>query len=243
MSDDRVRTAVAVRRLLRRARSGTLATTLAGEGWPYASLVTVAFDCDASPIFLFSNLSDHTRNLQTDPRASLLIEAASRRANPQTGPRATILGRIVRTDDERHRGRFLARHPEAARYADFADFHFHRMTVERVHYVGGFARAVWIDGDRVAFDGPAVAIAGCEADVIRHMNEDHADALDLYANVLLGRRGKGWTMVGLDPDGIDLRRGAVFTRLDFDQPVGDADAVRTELVRLAGEARRRAKAR
>jgi hypothetical protein len=244
MSDDRVRTAVAIRRLLRRARSGTLATALTGEGWPYASLVTVAFDCDASPIFLFSNLSDHTRNLQADPRASLLIEAAARRANPQTGPRVTILGRIAKTDDARHRKRFLARHPEAARYAGFADFHFHRMMVERAHYVGGFARAVWIDGDRVALDGrAATAIAGCEADVIRHMNDDHAEALDLYANVLLGRRGKGWTMVGLDPDGIDLRRGAAFARLDFDQPVGDAGAVRAELVRLAGEARRRAERR
>lgn len=243
MNDDRVRTAVAVRRLLRRARSGTLATALAGEGWPYASLVTVAFDCDASPIFLFSALSDHTRNLQIDPRASLLIEAASRRANPQTGPRATILGRVTRTGEERHRRRFLARHPGAARYADFADFHFHRMTVERVHYVGGFARAVWIDGDRIVFDGPTAAIADCEADAIRHMNEDHADALDLYANVLLGRRGKGWTMVGLDPEGIDLRRGAAFARLDFDRPVSDAEAVRAELVRLAGEARRRAKLR
>lgn len=243
MNDDKVRTAVAIRRLLRRARSGTLATALAGEGWPYASLVTVAFDCDVSPILLFSNLSDHTRNLQADPRASLLIEAASRRANPQTGPRVTILGRIAKTGDERHRRRFLARHPEAARYAGFADFNFHWMTVERAHYVGGFARAVWIDGDRVGLDGQAAAaIAGCEADVIQHMNGDHADALDLYANALLGRAGKGWTMVGLDPDGVDLRRGGAFARLDFDQPVGDASAVRAELVRLAGEARRRGSA-
>ncbi|MEK7246610.1 MAG: pyridoxamine 5'-phosphate oxidase family protein, partial [Pseudomonadota bacterium] len=133
-----------MRRLLRRGRSGMLATVLGGvtplgvpshdaarAGHPYASLVTLAWDVDASPIFLFSTLSDHTRNLASDSRAALLIEEASRRANPQTGPRVTLIGRIApcaRGEDESSaRRRFLARHPEAARYAGFGDFRFFRM--------------------------------------------------------------------------------------------------------------------
>ena len=91
MTDPKIPHSVAARRLMRHARSAMLATALAegarGEaGWPYGSLVTVALDCDASPILLFSDLSDHTRNIKADPRATLLFEAASRRANPQTGP-------------------------------------------------------------------------------------------------------------------------------------------------------------
>jgi putative heme iron utilization protein len=241
VNEDKVRLPIAIRRLLRRSRSGLLATALAGEdgGWPYGSLVTVAFDMDASPLFLFSNLSDHTRNLRADPRASLLVEAASRRANPQTGPRVTVLGRVARSEDERHRRRFLARHPGAKMYADFADFGFYRLTVERAHFVGGFARAVWVEGERLTLDVAAAAIAACEADVIQHMNEDHADALDLYANNLLGRRGKGWSMIGLDPDGLDLCRGAAFARLDFETPIVDAESCRVTLVRLATDARRK----
>ena len=54
------------------------------------------------------------------------------------------MGRVEPSADERLARRFLARHPEAERYAGFADFGFYRMTVERAHYVGGFAKAVWI---------------------------------------------------------------------------------------------------
>jgi len=181
----------AVRGLMRRARSATLATALADEGGrAYASLVTVACDVDASPILLLSRLAEHTRNLEADPRASLLFENASGRANPQTGPRATVMGTIQTSDDERHARRFLARHPSAARYAGFGDFAFYTMSVERVHYVGGFSRAIWMDGANARADRTAVeAIAAAEPSVLDHMNADHADAIDLYTNRLLDRRG------------------------------------------------------
>ncbi len=226
---------LACRRLIRRARAGMLSTALASDGGrPYGSLVSVAFDCDLSPLFLFSDLSDHTRNLGQDDRASLLIEEAARLKNPQTGPRATLVGRVARTAEERHRRRFLARHPEAAMYAGFADFHVYRMGVERIHYVGGFARAQWMTAGKVAGDGAAAkAIAEAEEAILAHMNADHAAAVDHYATALLGRTGRGWTMTGIDPDGADLRLGGRFARLEFDQPIADRDAARRELVRLA----------
>ncbi len=64
-----------------------------------------------------------------------------------------------------------------------------------------------------------------------------ADAVALYAKVLLGRAGEDWRMTGCDPEGIDLRRGAEVARLDFERTVGDAEAARAELVRLARRAR------
>ena len=244
MTADRPRIDLAVRRMLRRARSGVLATAQAGNesgttGHPYASLVTVAWDIDASPLFLFSRLSDHTKNLEYDSRAALLVEEASRRANPQTGPRLTVMGRIAPcaadADAPRARRRFLARHPAAALYADFPDFRFFRMTIERAHLVGGFARAVWVEGPRIAHPADHVAkIAAAEDGVLAHMNADHAAALDRYAVRLLGRRGRGWKAVGLDPDGLDLARKTQFARLDFDEPVANSADVRERLVALAG---------
>ncbi len=255
MTADRPRIDLAVRRMLRRARSGVLATALArapeGEeggaaGHPYASLVTVAWDVDASPLFLFSKLADHTKNLECDGRASLLVEEASRRANPQTGPRLTVMGRVAPcagdADGERARRRFLARHPAAALYADFPDFRFFRMAIERVYYVGGFARALWVEGARIVHPADHVAkIAAAEPSVLAHMNQDHAAALDRYATRLLGRRGRGWKAVGLDPDGLDLGRKTQFARLDFDEPVADQDDVRERLVALAGATKTPAK--
>lgn len=231
--------AAPARALLRRHRAGTLATALADDGGrPYASLVTFACDCDGSPILLFSGLADHTRNLAADPRASLLIEDASRRANPQTGPRLSLIGRIAPDGEPRLRRRFLARHPGAVQYADFPDFRFFRMTVERGHWVGGFARARWLSADRLLADGAAAAaIADAEPSVLEHMNADHGAAIDLYATRLLRRAGSGWRMTAVDPDGCDLARGAAVARLPFPAAATDADALRAILIELAARAR------
>ena len=230
--------AATARNLMRRAISAALATAQAdAQGHPYGSLVTVTCDTDASPILLFSELADHTRNLARDSRASLLFDAAAGLKNPQTGGRVSVQGRIEKTTDERHRRRFLARHPSAAAYAGFGDFHFYRMAVDRAHYVGGFGKTEWIDGADLLFDGKiAAAIAEAETDVIGHMNKDHVDSLAAYANRLLGRRGKRWKMIGVDPEGVDLSLSGKPARLDFDSPVGNRQALRDKLVELAGTA-------
>lgn len=231
--------ALNARRLMRACRSATIATAMSGDaGRPYAALVTAAFAADASPILLLSQLSEHTRNLAADPRAALLFEAASRRRNPQTGPRVTVIGTIARSSDAADRRRFLARHPEAGMYADFGDFGFYRMTIERAHYVGGFARAHWIPGERFALtgEGPA-SVAVAEEDVLQHMNADHGETVQLYARVLLKRRGSGWRLTGVDPDGIDLASKDATGRIDFERVAGSSGDLRSALVTLAATAR------
>ena len=69
------------------------------------------------------------------------------------------------------------------------------------------------------------------------MNSDHAEAIELYAGVLLRRRCKGWKMVGIDAEGADLRRGALFARLDFEPAVSDSGSCRRALSDLAKRAR------
>ncbi len=234
----RAQAGLTIRAMMRSRRSAALSTQLAiADGWAYGALVTVTTDFDGRPLMLFSELSDHSRNLQADSRASLLFEGASRHRNPQRGPRVTVLGNIKPTNKPAHHARFLARHPEAERYAGFGDFHFYRMTIDRAHWVGGFARAQWLSGRHVTADAKAAkALAEAEADIIAHMNADHAEAIDLYA-ALLRRRGTGWQMTGVDPDGADIALDGRFARLPFAQPAADAADVRAELVRLVGEAR------
>jgi len=227
-----------IRALLRGAFKATLATTMADGGGAYASLVTVATAMDGRPILLLSALADHTTNLGADNRASILIEDTAGHANPQTGPRVSLLGEIEPSDDPHHRARFLARHPAAKLYAGFADFRFHVMTIRRVHFVGGFARAVWYAGARIHCS-PALAktFAEAEPEILDHMNGEHADAVALYGRNLLNRRGKHWRLIGADPWGLDLRCGQTTHRLDFEKPVDGIGALRAELVRLAKVAR------
>ena len=130
----------AARALVRRAFKGSMATIDAKNGYPYASLVTLATDASGAPTLLISNLARHTANLAKDPRASIMVDETGALADPLQGARVTLYGKVERTKEEAVRRRFLARHPEASFYADFPDFGFFRLAVEGAHYIGGFGR-------------------------------------------------------------------------------------------------------
>ncbi|NQV54447.1 MAG: DUF2470 domain-containing protein [Rhodospirillales bacterium] len=221
--------------------------TLGGEsqsetaGWPSASLVTIATAWDASPVLLLSNLANHTQNIDRDMRATILFDGTGGYANPQQGPRAAFMGTLKPTRDKFLHERFLARHPEARLYAGFGDFGFYKMKVERVHFVGGFARANWLKGGAVTL--PAKACTGfgdLEKGALAHMNADHADAVAAFGRNLLGRRGKHWRMIAIDPEGCDLRCGSGVHRLPFGALISDSKSLRRRLVELAEQARKQA---
>jgi putative heme iron utilization protein len=229
----------AARRLMRGRDHAAFATSLAGR--PYVSLVASACDLDASPLLLLSDLAQHTRNLLGDPLVSLLFEDTGDHPDPLAGPRLTLLGHAERCDDPRAAARFAARHPASAAYAGFADFHLYRVTIERGHLVAGFGRIAWIEAADLRFAAEASALAAAEAEIVAHMNADHAFAVALYAERLLGRQGDGWRITGIDPEGLDLRRpmeaGDETARLDFAEPVLTPAAARRTLVALADKAR------
>ena len=237
------------RRLARHASKAYLCTIGAenqpeAANWPSASLITVAVAWDGSPILLLSELAYHTQNILADGRASILFDGTAGYNNPQQGPRAAFMGRLKPAKDERLHQRFLARHPEAARYAGFGDFGFYQMHVERVHYVDGFAAAIWLKGRRtILAANHCKGIAEMEAGALDHMNSDHADAVANYGTRLLGKQGKHWRMIGIDPEGCDLACGHGVHRLDFKTLVSDARAMRDQLASLAAEAKKAPKRR
>jgi putative heme iron utilization protein len=220
------------RRLLRATRMGSLATSDAA-GQAYVSLVTPAFLPDLSPVVLLSTLSEHTRQLQAEPRCGLMVVGSAPETNPQTAPRISLVCTAVVDTSADARARYLAVHPYAALYADFTDFSFWRLSIVRASFVGGFARAGRLSAAALQPDPAAVAsILAAEPSVLAHCNADHADALALLAG-----GGDGWRMVTADTDGCDLAREDVVRRIAWPAPVGDAGALRAALVQLVGEAR------
>jgi heme iron utilization protein len=226
--------------LLRSIRAGALATLDRAGGFPFASLVTVATDHDGSPLLLMSGLSAHTRNLEQDSRASILLAQAGK-GDPLAHPRLTVIGRAARTAGDQVRRRFLARHPKAQLYAGFGDFSFWRIEIAGAHLNGGFARAMDLSSDQVRTDlSRAEELVEAEASAIEHMNADHREALALYAVGLAGAPKAQWRATGLDPEGIDLAAGDRTVRVRFDQRITGAGQLRRVLKELADRARSRA---
>ena len=225
------------KQLLRTVRAGALATLDPDSGFPFASLVTVATDCDGSPLLLMSGLAAHTANLDRDPRASILL-AQGGKGDPLAHPRLTVLGRVARTAEPRIRARFLARHPKAKLYADFGDFAFWRLDLARAHLNGGFARAASFEGAQVLTHlSGADELIEIESSAIEHMNADHSEALRLYAVKLCGEPDGRWRATGVDPDGMDLANGDLTARLAFPARVNCGDSLRRTLGELGVAAR------
>jgi putative heme iron utilization protein len=222
--------------LIRLTRYGSLAT-LDTDGAPYASLVNVASDVDGRPILLVSKLALHTRNLLRDARVSLLLPRIGE-GDPSAHPRVTVKGRAVAATDERARQRFLARHPSAGTYADFGDFGFYRIEPERAHLVAGFGRIHDLEPREILTDlAGAEGLLAAEAGAVAHMNEDHGEALALYAERLLGEEPGSWRTTGIDPEGMDLMADDRTARLAFPERIKDAAALRAILKELAQRAR------
>jgi heme iron utilization protein len=223
--------------------TGTLCTLAhEPEGYPYGSFVTVAFD-KGNPVFLISGLAEHTRNLERDPRASLLV-AESVSADPLANGRVTLLGPCTRVEGNGGSARdaFLSVHPNASYYADFRDFGFWRLDVASIRYIGGYGRMSWIDRAdwRSAEPDPLGASAG---GIIAHMNADHADALVLYCKAFSKATDTtAATMTGVDRYGFEMSAktsgGPRPVRLAFASPVSTPEEVRTAMVSMVNDARR-----
>ncbi|HEY0420000.1 MAG TPA: DUF2470 domain-containing protein, partial [Acetobacteraceae bacterium] len=158
-------------------------------------------------------------------------------ANPQTAPRLTITGLAEPVEEPALKARWLAVHPYAVLYADFADFSLWRIAPRAGLFVGGFARATRLRGPELMPDPAAAkALAAAEGEIIAHCNADHPDAMAAIAHAAGGAAG-AWSMVTCDADGCDLASGEFVLRVPWRAPVSDPGGVRAELIRLAQDAR------
>lgn len=230
MAKPRSFTGEEARRLLRRARTGTLATLNQDGGVPYASLINVATDTAGEPIILVSALAWHTRNLIADARASVLVAEPPEKGDALTGPRVTVMGHFERAEAQGIARRYLARHPEAAMYAGFGDFAYWRLVPEVIHAVAGFGRIETLAVDEVF--PPIEGFDDLESSTIAHMNQDHVEAIRRYVARLGGDPVGNWAMRAIDPDGADLSDGKQSLRLEFAAPVTSAGALRQTLAGL-----------
>jgi putative heme iron utilization protein len=139
----------AVHALIDAERHGVLCTAHSRHGgWPFGSVAPYALTAQRDPVFLFSSIAEHTRNLLADPRASLLVQDGGALDRPLAGPRATLMGTAETPDGPARRealDRYVARFPEAAGWATAHDFAPVVLRVERVRWILGFGSMGWLE--------------------------------------------------------------------------------------------------
>jgi putative heme iron utilization protein len=231
------------RTLVAGASAGTLAT-LSEDGTPWASVVAYAVLDDGSPVLFVSRLAEHARNLDREPRASLVVAAEAAGKDVLAAGRVTLAGTAHRPEGELAevaKERFVAAVPSANAYARFRDFSLWVLRVERVRWVGGYGRMASAGGADYAAAAPD-PVGPAEAGAIAHLNADHADALLVMAQALAGHPdATAASCHAIDRYGLDLfittPRGMGFGRLAFAEPASDRNGLRAATVELARRAR------
>jgi putative heme iron utilization protein len=236
-----------VRALVGSERNATLSTlSKKFDGWPFGSITPYAVAATGEPIILISEIAEHTRNLRADARASLLVQESQALNDPQASARVTLLGYAIPVpeaylDDARRR--YLDLFPGSAGYFQIHDFTLFQIRVSRVRFIGGFGEIYWLDGAEVtaAADPKVDPVAPHVEAICKHMNEDHREALRLYASAFARVEAEEAEMIYVDSGGFDMiainagRHQHV--RLAFSNPATTTDRVREEMVEMVRRAR------
>jgi putative heme iron utilization protein len=213
---------------------------MTGSGDPYCSLVNVAANPDGAPILLISRLAVHTKNILADARVSLMLDERVA-GDPLEGARIMVAGQAEHLSGDAAkmaRRRYLAAHPSAEGFADFKDFAFFRIVPSGLHLVAGFGRIIDLKPAQFLTEiSDAADLLETEASAVAHMNEDHREAMNLYATKLLGTEAAEWRCTGCDPEGMDMQAEGRTLRLEFPERVMTGAELRKMLVQLAAEAR------
>jgi len=176
-------------------------------GFPFGSTMPYALDDAGRPLFLISEMAMHTKNLQAEPHASLLVTVPEAQSDPLGTGRMTLIGKaepVPKDDLAAARAAYLARHENAKYYVDFADFSFWRLNPVDLYFVGGFGVMGWVensDFEQAVPDPLAEAAAG----ILEHMNKDHATAMIDIARHEKGVAASEAKMTAIDRLGFHLR--------------------------------------
>ena len=232
------------RTLVAAAKSGSLAS-LSDDGTPWASIITFGATGAGEPVLVVSTMAEHGRNLAREPKASIAIaEPVPEGEDPLDRARITLAGHVIVPEGaeadaalEAH----AAHYPFARGYATYADFTIYVLRVERVRWVGGFARMSTVEADDYATAAVDPTAPGA-AYARQHLNDDHADSVLLWAQTLGGYAdATEATCEAIDRYGVDLRvqtpRGQAPVRVGFEDVAQSPGDLRGATVALAKAAR------
>ncbi|KAI4325197.1 hypothetical protein MLD38_030615 [Melastoma candidum] len=219
------RPALAVRNLMEQARFAHLCTVTCSMhhrrgGYPFGSLVDFVPDPTGHPIFSFSPLAIHTRNLIADPRCTLVVQIPG--WSGLSNARVTIFGDVhplPESQQEWAHKQYLVKHHQGPSQ-QWGNFYYFRMhNVSDIYFIGGFGTVAWVDvkeyesilPDKIAVDGGEQNLQELNAIFSKPLKE------------LLSMEGEvdDAALISIDSKGTDIRvrQGAQFSiqRISFEE--------------------------
>ncbi|PSR96989.1 FMN-binding split barrel protein [Actinidia chinensis var. chinensis] len=225
------RPALAVRNLMEQARFAHLCTVMSRmhhrrEGYPFGSLVDFAPDSMGHPIFSFSPLAIHTRNLLADPRCTLVVQIPG--WSGLSNARVTIFGDVFPLPEHQQEWahkQYIAKHQQGPSQ-QWGNFYYFRMqNISDIYFIGGFGTVAWVDvkeyetlqPDKIAVDGGEQNLKELNAIFSKPLKELLSTEIEVDDAALISIDSKGTD--------IRVRQGAQFNiqRLSFE----DGNAIET----------------
>ncbi|KAI3512440.1 hypothetical protein L1887_19756 [Cichorium endivia] len=245
---DLPRPALAVRNLMEQARFAHLCTVMSRmhhrrEGYPFGSLVDFAPDAMGHPIFSFSPLAIHTRNLLADPRCTLVVQIPG--WSGLSNARVTIFGDVFPLPEDQQEWahkQYISKHQQGPSQ-QWGNFYYFRMqNISDIYFIGGFGTVAWVNvkeyealrPDKIAVDGGEQNLKELNAIFSKPLKE----LLSMETEV------DDAALISIDSKGTDVRvrQGAQFNiqRLAFEEGHGvetleEAKTALWNLIRRGGE--------
>lgn len=246
--------------------SGTLCTVSFHEGIqgaPFGSFVDYVLDDQGCPVLLMNDMSMHTINIQkaneqAGEPAMVTLFTQTQSSTLQDTSRCSLTGRLLRMDantastDEMDaiRMRYSLAHSYADQVMDSPKFAFYRLVPDKIYFVGGFGvLAKWVDPQDYMLAAPDI-LATEAADIVRRINREHDEDLELTAVHLLQVEAELLEQVRLtnvDRLGMDVRvtrqKGTRRNKLQTDEfrigfriPVISVEDAKSEILKVFQEA-------
>ncbi|MEJ8311520.1 HugZ family protein [Agrobacterium larrymoorei] len=209
------------RDVLLTSRTCGLATLDPASGYPYSTATNIAVEADGTPFFFAAHLALHARNIEADPRISLVL-APFNKGDALTLPRLTLVGRAELMSDRETplaKARYVSRYPKAKLYLALPDTQLYSMKIDGVQINGGPARnASNITAEDLRTDlSGADALMSAVDDEIARINAIKGEAPRIA--IMAGKKPGAWKVTSIDPDGVNLASSQDLARLWFTERV------------------------
>ncbi|KVH92904.1 uncharacterized protein LOC112516396 [Cynara cardunculus var. scolymus] len=244
---DLPRPALAVRNLMEQARFAHLSTSMSrmhqrSKGYPFGSLVDFAPDAMGHPIFSFSHLGIHTRNLLADPRCTLVVQIPG--WSGLSNARVTIFGDVYPLAEDQQEWahkQYIAKHQQGPSQ-QWGNFYYFRMqNISDIYFIGGFGTVAWVNvKEYEALQPDEIAVNGGEQN-LKELNAIFSKPLKELLS--LESEVDDASLISIDSKGTDIRvrQGAQFNiqRLVFEEwdgikTVEEAKAALWKLIKRGG---------